>query len=166
MNRPAILLTYGSQSPRWRRFVVRVGVVVTFVSTFLIAGHLQLFDSYRACGNFPVNVRVVGAPYKQMNYVTAQTGDRARSYAEFMMEGPGDSPKAAQLNGSTSQIQVPVSFVKDCLMPRERRQQPAYAEIAITLLDGHVVTRTVKLPNNSNTPVLVTIDKVEPTSGG
>ena len=140
---------------------LRAGIVVAVLATFLIAIHLQLFDSYRACGNFPVNVRVVGAPYRQMNYQTAETEDDAKGFVDFMTEDPGDSPKATQVNPTTSQIQVPVSFVKDVFMPRAQRQQPGYAAIAITLLSGKVITRAVKLPNNSNTPLLVTIDKGE-----
>jgi len=161
MNRPAILLTYGSRTPRWRRMALRVGIVVAVLTTFTIAYSLHLFDSYRACGSFSVDVRVTGGAYKQMNYAAAGTEEEAQSFAQFMLESPNDLPKATQLNPSTSQIQVPVSFVKDLLMPREQRQQPAYAAIAITYLDGKVATRTVKLPNNSNTPVLVTIDKDE-----
>jgi len=161
MNRSVIPLAYGSRTPRWQRVALRVGIVIAVLATITIARSFDLFDESRACGKFPVNVHVVGSAYKQMNYLTSSSHEGANGFAQFMMQDSDDAPKATLLNGSTSQIEVPVSYIKPWYSIRAWRYQHEYAAIAITLLNGRVVTRAVKLPNNSSTPVVVTIDKVD-----
>ena len=149
----------GSAKKRSRYWVLIL--ILAFPAGFVVFVYGAVTTQSRACGSFPVDVKVgaVVPSFARARFITTTSLESANRFAEYakVNEVEDGFQAAVKLDDGTITIEVPFSIVRSFYGVRTRNIQPTHATIVISLKDGSRITRVVLLPKHGyvNGPVIL-----------